>query len=295
MKKFKIIALLVTALTVVIVPISVFLWNALTVYFMDNSLCDNVVTSTETYYKADFQKKFGETEMNLDSRQILNNTTDSQFIVYLDIWDRREHDGDHMEINTVFETFISMGDRIINENIVAIACHYSSGEHSTFIIITANELNEIYNLVQKDQMSETALTDEMAKFWINRYHYNQPRLDITPENGYRKNLLTSFRRGVYNNSKDFHLLYSYPLGLSVTSVHRTEHSTRHSPLFDLRDFREEGHLYGAWDDNDNFWLYGETLGLMLFEFDGYSNWEQADYVDEGQMPYALTMVLETIK
>ena len=135
----------------------------------------------------------------------------------------------------------------------------------------------------------------MAELWVNRYHYNRRWLDIAPENSYRESLLTPFSGGLSNNnsSEGFTLFYWHRHGLQVNKVNRRDGVASSSQIFSWADIGEEGPLYGAWDNNDNIWLYGETVGLMLLEFDGDKHWEQAEYVDETQIPYALRRVLET--
>ncbi|MCL2678880.1 MAG: hypothetical protein FWF18_01050 [Dehalococcoidia bacterium] len=204
-----------------------------------------------------------------------------------------------LEIYAIFNCYIELQKQLSECNVVSILCSYSRGlgidDASTWlIIITYDEFELLYNNTDIDDKKSNELAKELGDMWINENHYNRLGLVFEDSDKYRELLITPWKNNQPSLSVDFSAGYFY--GSNKLSVYKISHyndTISSSQTTWSTYINETGFLYGVWNEQNSIWLYGEDIGIRLYKFDGDKNWEQADYTDENQIPYALKKVLET--
>lgn len=243
-------------------------------------------------------------DYSVKAQKALSEAPEGSRVLYITLYGNVKASIDSMpnEIYALFESYLYLRERNAND-IVAINCEYHGGGlyiDATTTIILWSELEEIYasNKAQSPSRGEAAM--QLAESWMDTYHYNRIRLTYTPETKYRQNLRTPWSLSTANNTGDKRLWYRKPTDFSVhhsfyvKRVTRTETVVSSTGIFEMFDIKEDGYLYGAWDERDNIWLYGETIGLVFVAYDGDTSWAVAPVSDMESVPYALKKVMATL-
>jgi hypothetical protein len=205
-----------------------------------------------------------------------------------------------IELYSIFESFLYLKDRALPYNVVAVVCISQSGKwfdaNSTTVIITTKEFENLYNSIDSKNKSNSNIAKELSDVWMNNNSYNRYELELTEQQQYRRLIVTPWSNIKKSFDGNFSIIYSYDNNnLSINKVDKSKHndvSITSSSNIQKMYIDEDGFLYGAWDKQNNIWLYGEKTGISLYKFDGDKNWNQSDYTDEYQIPYSLKMIKE---
>ncbi|MFA7636713.1 MAG: hypothetical protein WCX81_03015 [Monoglobales bacterium] len=204
-----------------------------------------------------------------------------------------------LEIYAIFNCFMELQKQQLEYNVVAIACSYSHGlgiddASSWLIIITYDEFESLHNNSYNAVGDSDDLAKKLGDMWINKEHYNRFGLKFEDADNYRELLITPWNINQLSFNKEFAAGYFYGGNkLSVDKINRYNDDVSSTQTIWSIQIGETGFLYGAWDEQNNVWLYGEDIGIRLYKFDGDINWKQSDYTDGNQIPCALKKVMET--
>ena len=205
-----------------------------------------------------------------------------------------------VELYAIFESFLFLREQKLSYNVAAIA--YGRRGGGLLVTITWEELERLYDLLdsEKDNRSETA--KELAHMWADENLYSRRGLILSEENKYRRELVTIWNGNIRSNDNNFELVYTQRVMLNIDPTRKNnimiweldywkDWEVPAKRVIKDIDIEETGFAYASWDEYDNVWVYGETVGLLFLKFDGDRNWEFAEIGDE-EIPYPIQKVIE---
>ncbi|MDL2238502.1 hypothetical protein LJC56_11885, partial [Christensenellaceae bacterium OttesenSCG-928-K19] len=206
------------------------------------------------------------------------------------------------EINAMFECFLFMKDRNMEDDIKVIDCvcrsrgDYVDAGETARITITIEEFEQLYAKLPDTDKRDEELAAELVDLWLEVVPYNRYGLEFPKEYAYRELLLTEWKDQLVSTDNNFTLLCRYDLNrFSVlTTTQYNETGSVAGTDFTGIVIAEIGYFNGAWDADNNIWLWGETSGLHFFEYNGEENWNDKD-PGEREMPEPLIKVKELME
>lgn len=297
-----------TLLTILIIFVVLFFFQSCSTKSKDEELLDIMVvdqinsivrtyansSSSELLSKANANFIINSTNIN---RTELTKMNENDRILFLDFKGNKTKNHLPIEIYAIFESFLFLKEHSLPYTIVAVACNYQSGEafdaDSTLITITTNEFENLYDSIDIKTGNRSKIAKKLADKWVEIMFYNRSNLKFGAQEEYKALLITPWSRHQKSFSNSFNARYQYDknqITIDKISKHNEIYSTT---LLETIQVNEEGFLYGAWDNQNNIWLYGEKIGVVLLEYDGASSWTKKQYLNELMIPYPLEKVMET--
>lgn len=147
----------------------------------------------------------------------------------------------------------------------------------------------MYDTIDVAHKTKSAIAKELATIWMDKSFYNRGKLNFDEQQQYKELLLTQWNKSHLSYDGNYSLFYSTN-STEELCINAIDGSISYTHL--RFDIDETGFLYGAWDEQNNIWLYGEDIGIRMYKFDGDQNWERLDDAGENAMPYALRQVVD---
>ncbi|MGL4483320.1 MAG: hypothetical protein ACRCUS_00050 [Anaerovoracaceae bacterium] len=204
------------------------------------------------------------------------------------------------ELYSMFECFLFMRDRNIEEDIAAIICdvmsrgdYIDSGGVRSFVLISTSEFENLYGFIKDTNKSDEELAKELTELWLEGNLYNRADMEFAEKYNYRKKLITPYNEIVMSPNENFLLRFNYNnnhLYLDTTPKYKNIGSIK-GIGFSIMPIEEKGYIYGMWDEYNNIWLCGETSGVLFLKYDGEENWEKEDPTGY-EMPKELKQAVE---
>ncbi len=227
------------------------------------------------------------------NRKKLSDLNEDQGILYIEFKGKPQEYNKPIEIYAIFEAFLYLNKRTTPKEIVAITCISESGEYfdanSTTITITTEEFKSLYNSIDVSNRNNEVIANELATIWANKNFYNRYKLQFDEQELYKAKLVTEWNKRVISYDGDFSIFYGYDTNkLSISKISKADDSNV-SMTSSLADFEieETGFLYATWDKQNNIWLYGEDIGLQMYQYQTDSCWEKAENVIWDNAPVVL--------
>lgn len=177
-----------------------------------------------------------------------------------------------LEVNAIFESLLYMKDNDRLKDIAAVNCCYRhklniDNAATADIIITVKEFEKYYDKLKDKSKTNEELAAELATLWMEYNPYNRYELVLDREYEYRKKLMTIWKHRLYFsdeivNDQKVSAVYVYEkeenrLFFSIEEYDQVNKFFTSEAADNKITFAEEGYLYGAWDENKNFWVYGK--------------------------------------
>ena len=237
-------------------------------------------------------KKYG----NIYSQVELSEHNTKELAIYL--YQSIAKSEEPIEIYSIFESYLILKELDKLENIDSIYCSLTD----TFIIesgfwemvrVTKEEFYELYNNLSSSQQQSDEVAQELSSMWINDNYYYRYALKLEEEYKYYADLMTKWNRYCHNSNERYDVSYDYGwigrfdiLDLSIQVYDGSIRTIGRVPI------NEEGDFYGAWDLDDNIWVYGETTGMQMVFLRDDGSWALTREINAEDAPYALRKVME---
>ena len=237
-------------------------------------------------------KKYG----NLYSQAELSEHNTKELAIYL--YQSIAKSEEPIEIYSIFESYLILKELDKLENIDSIYCSLTDTVviESGFWIratITKEEFYELYNNLSLSQQQSDEVAMELSSMWMDNNYYYRYALELEEENKYYEDLMTKWNRYCHNSNERYDVSYDYGwigrfdiLDLSIQVYDGSIRTIGRVPI------NEEGDFYGAWDLDDNIWVYGETTGLQMVFLRDDGSWALTREINVEDAPYALRKVME---
>jgi len=199
-----------------------------------------------------------------------------------------------VEVYAVFDYYLTLVEKCLIENVAAIQCLQRSGlnsdnyNSSSEIFISREEFWQFYTMIDSSNTPRKDVAKMMGDVWVVKNQYNRFRLVFEEEKEYRAALITPWKL-VGSGDKEFDAYYSFR-GNSL-SVLYPERSWK---VVFYQQIENEGAIFGAWDEENNIWFYGETIGLIVYQYLGDQQWERSDHADFTLIPDTMRKALDDV-
>lgn len=229
--------------------------------------------------------------ITISQKEALSALAPNQGVLEVFFRNRLGKHGVPNEVYAIFECYLYVKEKpdILDLEVAAIFCEHSSGQIDDVdfksFCITKDEFEALYAQYSSVQKEPEEMAVQLGDAWINQVHYNRDELEYTPETEYRKNLGTRWNES-YNAEKNRQLRYFG--GYDEVPNRIVEYGPNGSGT-EIDVSEERGYIYFIWDENDQIWIYGKTIGLRR----GLVN-RLSGPIEGSEPPEPLKRVMETV-
>jgi len=220
------------------------------------------------------------------------NTKELRILLYQSIAKSEEP----IEIYSIFESYLILNELDKLENIDSIYCSLTD----TFIIesgfwetvtVTKEEFYELYNNLSLTQQQSDEVARELSSMWMNNNYYYRYALSLEEENKYYEELMTKWNIYCSNSDRKYRVFYSYGR-FAHDDLIVLSYAGGIGKNVEQLPINEKGNFYGAWDLDDNIWVFGETTGMQMVFLRDDGSWALTREINAEDAPYALHKVME---
>lgn len=255
-------------------------------YGKSSSTCQIISSNDLSTYK----------EISNTGRKVFGDLDAKESALFIEFYGKSKNYHQPIEISSIMHSYLYMKDKSSYDVVKAVVCISRNDEpfsvDSTCIIISLKELEKIYNDCT-DTTNIESTVQEMTEQWLKTNAYNRDQLKT--ENPLNAEYFSEWNHYVNSTDKKFQLGYSYKR--NKLHIYKLTGSAEEYPNVvmssNLIDFEipETGWIFGAWDSDNNIWLFGEEIGLKKLGYDGVKSWKFEEMFDYDEVP----MVLQNIK